>query len=132
MSWKWSEEWRMVCISHVTTLRHFTQRLDIHGFLYPHEVLEPIHVNNQCCLWACLAQMITEVCHVYFTDKTLYFVIVGVRLLPPLLESLFFDSLENILFSLYSPYHVFLVSHSIRFDMREILSEGIKSFTSWH
>lgn len=73
-----------------------------------------------------------RVCHVYFTDKTLYFVILGVRLLPPLLEPLFFDSLENILFSLYSPYHVFLVSHSIHFDRREILSEGIKSLTSCH
>lgn len=52
MSWKWSEEWRRVCISRVTTLSHFTQRLDIHGFGYPHKVLEPIHVNNQCCLWA--------------------------------------------------------------------------------
>lgn len=44
------------------------------------------------------------------------FVVVGVHLLPPL-ESLFFESLENILFSLYSPQHVFLVSHSIHFDM---------------
>lgn len=73
MSWKWSEEWRRVCISHVTTLSHFTQRFDIHGFWYPHKVLEPIHVNNQWYLWAFLTEMITEVCLCLFHRQNTLF-----------------------------------------------------------